>query len=275
MGKGLKIFLSMCLGLGMTCPFNSLKINAAKLVGLENTGNSCYFNSALQMLYNCDQFKQVVDILRESGVEKDSVPGKLVALFEDMDKATATDGKLPVISKEKMQDVSELFSVDHKKGDDVDQAFSNIYWELQKNESGKMLCDSIGWALNSSITDGCMKINFSRETQDGEPFDVKALLLQESINAQEKNCFLLCPPIDLPPIIELSESYSCSDSKFQLESLSVNTGGHFVACIRTDDNLWSCISDSKLEVSGIDFQGMLKKMFENPQDKITALMFSR
>lgn len=270
MKKGLKKFLSICLLGGGFYSLNPLKTNAAKLVGLANTGNSCYLNSAIQMLYSCDQFKQsVIQIANDSSVEKSSAAAQIASLFEEMDNTTSPEGEFPVISKEKLQGISELFSVNHKLGDDVDEAFSNMFKELKKNELGNRLCNIIHLASNVSITDGCMQVDISEEYSDyRQPLDVEVLLLQESENDPEKNCFLLCPPVDIP-LITLYDSYS----QFQLKSLSVNTGSHFMVWIRTDDNLWSCISDDRLEAHGDHFQDMLGEIFQNPNAKITSLMF--
>lgn len=261
-----------------------LKLNAANVVGLRNIGNSCYYNSAIQQMYSSKNFRKIICDLYDSefrGKEEVDIPEEKIFLYRFASLfnaiSEAKDGE--IISSELMQKVIGN-KVDHR-GDCIDRAFSSIFSSL--NESGSDFSSSfkilsamnIYSALFPDI-DGLSSEDFALRTETVH----KIRSAPNTINVDKLFQFMFTDdfadhiktarPIDNVLInldffktkmdFIIRDNYCVGEENFTLQSLAINTGGHFIAWVKDDNGKWTRISDSCISNQNCDFGKVLQEI---------------
>lgn len=264
------------------CPH--IKLSAANVVGLRNIGNSCYYNSAIQQMYSSKSFRKIICDLYDTefkGKQETDIPEEKVFLYRFASFfytiSQANDGE--VIGSELMK--KTIGNKIDRRGDCIDRAFSSIFSSL--NESG---CDfsssfkilsamNIYSALFPDIDDlSSEEFSLHMETvhkirpapntinvdelfqfmfTNGFKDHIKTT---RSINNVLINLDFFKTKMDFI----IHENYCVEEGNFTLQSLAINTGGHFITWVKDDVGAWTRISDSCISNKNCEFEKVLQEI---------------
>lgn len=258
-------------------------VQAAKIFGLRNIGNSCYYNATIQQLYSIDAFRDhLIDLYNSEFKDKEAsaIPKEKSFLY-DFSKLfyeihNLKDGA--VVNSDSLKR-SIGFLVD-RRGDCIDSAFSAIFSHLDKSgicftKDFKILSVfNVHSALSPDLKGvSGDKIHVVNErTKKIRPsenvIDIIELLnymftndfkVQNNENGSANNVLICLDFFKKKMSLNLPERYIAEEGTFLLKSLSINTGGHFIAWTKIDNDNWQCISDSNIGMKACSFQEMFEK----------------
>lgn len=258
-------------------------VQAAKIFGLRNIGNSCYYNATIQQLYSIDTFRShLIDLYNSEfkGKEISAIPKEKSFLYS-FSKLFYEINNLEdrgVINSEALKK-SIGFLVDGR-GDCIDSAFSAIFSHLDRSgicfsKDFKILSAfNVHFAFSPDLkglsSDDVDAVN--ERTKKIRPsenvIDVVELLnymftndfkTQNNENEPAKNILICLDFFKKKMSLNLPEKHVAEGETFLLKSLSVNTGGHFVSWVKVDNDKWQFVSDSNVGSKVNSFQEMLER----------------
>lgn len=210
MKKFRNLISKTALSLAMVMSISS-SVSAGKFVGLANIGNSCYINSAIQILYADEDFRQKIDFYAEVLNDEELTIVKLKQLFDLMD--ACPEGE----ALEKIQ-VENI----------IKKLVPGLYGTLEQNKGG-YLQDVVSKIL-THVNDEVFSV--------GENGGVEATLLDLPID------YTSFYEKELDGMFVKEENGSICMAK----AISINTGRHFVTYVRGDNGAWIEINDMAISV---------------------------
>lgn len=285
----LKKILSTSCSLFLTAglvPFSYLKANSADLVGIENIGNTCYYNAAIQQLYSCKSLRiRMINYFHILKTFYGYMPNNkkniywLSQLFKIMDEApdfyySKRAGKRvrPSVGEKNIRQVLKYFDVNHKQGGAIYVAFSNLFKEINPCQ---FMNDGSWGGINFVSFDDVLKLfetngiidasdieplfPYMIEKQQGSFYDNVLIGISFFKNGELKN-------------LNFSESYTVDGREYKLKSLSVYIGRHFFVFVKTNDG-WHEINDSTVVAGrGCGFDDMRRKATEDNR-RVASLLY--
>lgn len=250
----------------------------SNFTGLSNIGNSCYYNAAIQQLYNIRSLRTaLINIYlanEQNHTHNNSFLDRLSHLFYEMENSKG--GR---INSKLMNDTIGML-VDKNRGDSIDIAFQTIFELLKecgfncqndfriidnRNIFSVFSGNQSRFLPNPNSIDVSQILNFmfSNQFETSNPNSIRANNVLVNLNYfnQKMTCF------NIPQVYRNTRG-----EDFELESLSVNLGNHFVAWVKDQNGNWVRISDSF--VSGeVSFNEMLTRA--QREGNIASLMYTK